>query len=71
VADSLAHRFSALCGPTKSRALIQSTRVSAVPSGLLFRLTLGFDHRIIDGADAGKFMAELKKYLENWSEDIG
>ncbi len=34
-------------------------------------LTLGFDHRIIDGADAGKFMAELKKTLENWSEDIG
>ena len=34
-------------------------------------LTLGFDHRIIDGADAGKFMAELKKYLENWNEDIG
>jgi len=34
-------------------------------------LTLGFDHRIIDGADAGRFMAELKKYLENWSEDIG
>ena len=37
----------------------------------IIRLTLGFDHRIIDGADAGKFMAELKKYLENWSEDIG
>ena len=34
-------------------------------------LTLGFDHRIIDGADAGKFMAEVKKYLENWNEDIG
>ncbi len=34
-------------------------------------LTLGFDHRIIDGADAGKFMAEVKKYLENWSEGIG
>jgi 2-oxoglutarate dehydrogenase E2 component (dihydrolipoamide succinyltransferase) len=34
-------------------------------------LTLGFDHRIIDGADAGKFMAEMKKYLENWSEEIG
>jgi pyruvate dehydrogenase E2 component (dihydrolipoamide acetyltransferase) len=34
-------------------------------------LTLGFDHRIIDGADAGKFMSEVKKYLENWSEDIG
>jgi pyruvate dehydrogenase E2 component (dihydrolipoyllysine-residue acetyltransferase) len=34
-------------------------------------LTLGFDHRIIDGADAGKFMAEVKKYLENWDGDIG
>ena len=37
----------------------------------IIRLTLGFDHRIIDGADAGKFMAEMKKYLENWNEDIG
>ncbi|MGB6134325.1 MAG: 2-oxoglutarate dehydrogenase, E2 component, dihydrolipoamide succinyltransferase [Acidobacteriaceae bacterium] len=34
-------------------------------------LTLGFDHRIVDGADAGKFMAEVKKYLENWNEEIG
>jgi 2-oxoglutarate dehydrogenase E2 component (dihydrolipoamide succinyltransferase) len=32
---------------------------------------LGFDHRTIDGADAGKFMAEFKKTLENWSGDIG
>jgi pyruvate dehydrogenase E2 component (dihydrolipoamide acetyltransferase) len=37
----------------------------------IIRLTLGFDHRIIDGADAGRFMAELKKYLENWNEEIG
>jgi pyruvate dehydrogenase E2 component (dihydrolipoamide acetyltransferase) len=37
----------------------------------MIHLTLGFDHRIIDGADAGKFMAEMKKYLESWSEDIG
>ncbi|HVW77825.1 MAG TPA: 2-oxo acid dehydrogenase subunit E2 [Alloacidobacterium sp.] len=37
----------------------------------MIHLTLGFDHRIIDGADAGKFMAEVKKYLENWNEDIG
>jgi pyruvate dehydrogenase E2 component (dihydrolipoamide acetyltransferase) len=32
---------------------------------------LGFDHRIVDGADAGKFMSDFKAYLENWSEDIG
>jgi len=37
----------------------------------VIHLTLGFDHRIIDGADAGKFMSEVKKYLETWSEDIG
>jgi 2-oxoglutarate dehydrogenase E2 component (dihydrolipoamide succinyltransferase) len=35
------------------------------------RFTLGFDHRIVDGADAGKFMTDFKQYLENWSEDIG
>ena len=34
-------------------------------------LTLGFDHRIIDGADAGRFMAEVKKTLENWDQEIG
>jgi 2-oxoglutarate dehydrogenase E2 component (dihydrolipoamide succinyltransferase) len=37
----------------------------------IIRLTLGFDHRIVDGADAGRFMQEMKKYLENWNEDIG
>jgi 2-oxoglutarate dehydrogenase E2 component (dihydrolipoamide succinyltransferase) len=35
------------------------------------RFTLGFDHRTIDGSDAGKFMTDFKSYLENWSEDIG
>jgi pyruvate dehydrogenase E2 component (dihydrolipoamide acetyltransferase) len=35
------------------------------------RFTLGFDHRIIDGSDAGKFMTDFKNFLENWSEDIG
>ena len=35
------------------------------------RFTLGFDHRIIDGSDAGKFMSDFKAVLENWSEDIG
>jgi pyruvate dehydrogenase E2 component (dihydrolipoamide acetyltransferase) len=31
---------------------------------------LGFDHRIIDGADAGRFMNEFKKTLENWNHEI-
>ena len=36
----------------------------------VIHLTLGFDHRVIDGADAGKFMAEIKKNLERWNESI-
>jgi 2-oxoglutarate dehydrogenase E2 component (dihydrolipoamide succinyltransferase) len=34
-------------------------------------LTLGYDHRVIDGAVADQFMAAVKKSLENWSEDVG
>jgi 2-oxoglutarate dehydrogenase E2 component (dihydrolipoamide succinyltransferase) len=32
---------------------------------------LGFDHRTIDGADACRFMAEFKKALEGWNQEIG
>lgn len=32
---------------------------------------LGFDHRLIDGADSGKFMTEFKNTLEKWDRPIG
>jgi 2-oxoglutarate dehydrogenase E2 component (dihydrolipoamide succinyltransferase) len=31
---------------------------------------LGFDHRIIDGADAGKFMTAFKDALETWNTPV-
>jgi pyruvate dehydrogenase E2 component (dihydrolipoamide acetyltransferase) len=34
-------------------------------------LTLGYDHRLIDGAVADQFMAQVKKNLEQWTEEIG
>src|SRR6059036_3959151 len=34
-------------------------------------LTLGYDHRLIDGAVADQFMALVKRTLENWSEEVG
>ncbi len=34
-------------------------------------LTLGYDHRLIDGAVADQFMAFVKKTMENWNEEIG
>jgi 2-oxoglutarate dehydrogenase E2 component (dihydrolipoamide succinyltransferase) len=32
---------------------------------------IGFDHRLIDGADAGKFMLDVQKTLETWGREIG
>jgi pyruvate dehydrogenase E2 component (dihydrolipoamide acetyltransferase) len=37
----------------------------------ILRLVLGYDHRIIDGADADQFMVAVRDYLENFSDDIG
>ncbi len=36
----------------------------------MMHLSIGYDHRIVDGAVADQFMAEVKKYLENWNEEI-
>jgi 2-oxoglutarate dehydrogenase E2 component (dihydrolipoamide succinyltransferase) len=32
-------------------------------------LTMAYDHRVVDGADADRFLADLKKSLENYSEE--
>ena len=37
----------------------------------IIRLVLGYDHRIIDGADADQFMVAVRDYLEKFDEDIG
>ena len=34
-------------------------------------LTLGYDHRLIDGAVADQFMALVKRNLETWNEEVG
>jgi 2-oxoglutarate dehydrogenase E2 component (dihydrolipoamide succinyltransferase) len=33
-------------------------------------LSLSYDHRVIDGALAGKFLGRIKELLENYSSDI-
>ncbi|MGD8602925.1 MAG: 2-oxo acid dehydrogenase subunit E2 [Gemmatimonadota bacterium] len=30
---------------------------------------MGYDHRIVDGADAARFLATLKETLEDFPED--
>ena len=33
-------------------------------------IDLSFDHRVIDGVDAERFMARLKEILQTWSIPI-
>ena len=37
----------------------------------IIRLVLGYDHRIIDGAEADQFMVAVRDYLEKFDEDLG
>jgi 2-oxoglutarate dehydrogenase E2 component (dihydrolipoamide succinyltransferase) len=53
-----------LCmGGIKKRAVVVDDAVVARPT---IMLSLSFDHRIIDGAVADQFMADIQKQLENW-----
>jgi pyruvate dehydrogenase E2 component (dihydrolipoamide acetyltransferase) len=36
----------------------------------VIRLSIGYDHRVIDGAVADQFMAEVKSFLQNWNEEL-
>ena len=33
-------------------------------------ISIGYDHRVIDGAVADQFMGVIKNYLENWNESL-
>lgn len=54
-----------LCmGGIKKRAVVlPDDSIAARPT---IMLSLSFDHRIIDGALADQFMADIQKHLENW-----
>jgi pyruvate dehydrogenase E2 component (dihydrolipoamide acetyltransferase) len=34
-------------------------------------ISLGYDHRVIDGAVADQFLREVALFLQNWNEDLG
>jgi pyruvate dehydrogenase E2 component (dihydrolipoamide acetyltransferase) len=48
-----------------------SEGVDSIAIRSVVHLTLGYDHRLIDGAVADQFMAFLKKTMESWSEEVG
>ena len=59
-------------GITKQPMVItDADGTDAIAIRSVVHLTLGYDHRVIDGAVADQFMAVVKKTLENWSEEVG
>jgi pyruvate dehydrogenase E2 component (dihydrolipoamide acetyltransferase) len=52
-------------GTIEKRAVVIDDAIAIRP---MCNLTLGYDHRLIDGADAGRFLAWVKERLENFDE---
>jgi 2-oxoglutarate dehydrogenase E2 component (dihydrolipoamide succinyltransferase) len=54
---------------TKQPAVLTVDGTDALAIRLMGMLSLAFDHRIVDGADADRFMADVKRTLEDFPED--
>jgi pyruvate dehydrogenase E2 component (dihydrolipoamide acetyltransferase) len=54
-------------GAVQKRAVVVD---DAIAIRSMVYLTLSYDHRVVDGAIAHRFMGQVKKQLENWKEDI-
>jgi len=52
-------------GVIEKRAVVVNDAIAIHPT---CHISLGYDHRLIDGADAGRFLASLKERLENFDE---
>jgi pyruvate dehydrogenase E2 component (dihydrolipoamide acetyltransferase) len=52
-------------GVVEKRAVVIDDAIAIRP---MCQLTLGYDHRLIDGADAGRFLAYVKERLEGFDE---
>ena len=59
-------------GITKQPTVITDTDgTDSIAIRSVVHLTLGYDHRLIDGAVADQFMDLVKKTLQTWSEEVG
>ena len=52
-------------GTIEKRAVVIDDAIAIRP---MCNLSMGYDHRLIDGADAGRFLAYVKERLENFDE---
>jgi 2-oxoglutarate dehydrogenase E2 component (dihydrolipoamide succinyltransferase) len=56
---------------TKQPAVLTVDGTDTLAVRLMGMLSLAFDHRIVDGADADRFMADVKRSLESFPDDVG
>jgi pyruvate dehydrogenase E2 component (dihydrolipoyllysine-residue acetyltransferase) len=56
---------------TKQPAVLTVDGTDTIGIRLMGMLSLAFDHRIVDGADADRFMADVKRMLESFPEEAG
>jgi pyruvate dehydrogenase E2 component (dihydrolipoamide acetyltransferase) len=54
-------------GAVEKRPVVVEDAIAIRPMAYL---SLGYDHRIIDGAVADEFMSHVKKTLENWDPNV-
>jgi 2-oxoglutarate dehydrogenase E2 component (dihydrolipoamide succinyltransferase) len=54
----------------KEPVVIESEGVDAIAIRSIMKLSLGFDHRLIDGAGGSKFLNKIKLNLESLNEDV-
>jgi 2-oxoglutarate dehydrogenase E2 component (dihydrolipoamide succinyltransferase) len=51
-------------------AVIETPEGDVIAIRHVMILSLSYDHRVIDGALAGKFLNKLKNILENYTSDL-
>lgn len=54
----------------KQPVVIESDGVDAIGIRNIMMLSLGFDHRLIDGAGGSKFLNSIKRELEDFNKDL-
>jgi pyruvate/2-oxoglutarate dehydrogenase complex dihydrolipoamide acyltransferase (E2) component len=50
----------------KRPVVIEADGADVIAIRPMMNMTCSFDHRVLDGAQVGVFMAELRKRLEEW-----
>ncbi|HSH45252.1 MAG TPA: 2-oxo acid dehydrogenase subunit E2, partial [Longimicrobiales bacterium] len=54
----------------KRPVVVEVDGTDSIAIRLRCMFSLGYDHRIVDGADAARFLSRVKEVLENFPEEV-